>query len=208
MRDMQYAWEEDAKTLRKYGHVDHARGLERCARDFETWLCEHGEEYMRNLRALTRTQMADECAERRREIEFLDKKYVRTFRSAVALLGPLTTSDRQVLTSTWVDATNVIYGLVDSGEDERVRYVGMARHPAQRFWQHINGKVPDKRRAWIGSVMAARRDVLMVLIAKYESREEMVVAEGAWIAAFKERGMADLNSVLPNRQGGRSEAAA
>lgn len=208
VRAVKYAWTDDAAILRKYGHAEHADALDRCARDFEQWLQDYGSAFHREIQTAARSILADECAERRREIEILGRKYLRTFRRAVATLEPLTSGDRQVLNSTRVDATNVIYGLVDSGDAERVRYVGMARHPAQRFWQHINGKVPNMRRAWIDSVMAARRDVLMVLVAQYPSRDEMVVAEGAWIAAFKARGMADLNQVLPLRQGGKNEAAA
>ena len=113
------------------------------------------------------------------------------------------------------DMRCVIYGLADEREPGRIRYVGQTASPYQRFIQHLQmanrqagfvDRFPAARMTvslWMHHVRKADAHILIYILTDGISEDALSEAEGAAIAAYKARGMADLN-VRPSQRSWRS----
>ena len=88
-----------------------------------------------------------------------------------------------------------IYGLVDSREPCRFRYVGRTACPAFRLQQHRHGLPTSwKMRSWRQGVKKDGARVEMVILQIVPSDPGLRArAENRWIDAMRRRGQADLN---------------
>lgn len=95
----------------------------------------------------------------------------------------------------------IIYGVADSGEPERVRYVGRTRFPAQRYRGYCRGAgANDAMRLWLAELLAAGRHPVLLLLEDHDPALHRQAKGGAvsvreswWIERLRADGQADLN---------------
>lgn len=93
----------------------------------------------------------------------------------------------------------IIYGLADPREPERVRYVGRTANPQTRYESHCRSRCAARLRTWIAELSSAGVTPSMVLLEVCGVREATTkpgavsVREEFWIASLRKSGGADLN---------------
>ncbi|MDN7916587.1 hypothetical protein QZM99_00585 [Burkholderia gladioli] len=94
-----------------------------------------------------------------------------------------------------------VYALVDP-RDNRVRYIGMSKHVGARHIEHVHaaGRPADPRRKWIVELRQEGLTPEFVLLEGFDvyDRVQLRAAEHRWIAKFRHRGEADLNTHSAN----------
>jgi hypothetical protein len=93
----------------------------------------------------------------------------------------------------------IIYGLVDPRQPDVVRYVGQTTRPAmERYCAHIAGRGAAVRMAtWLASMRDEGIAPDMVLLERVARKASLYEREMRWIAEFRAKGMADVNSCVP-----------
>lgn len=106
---------------------------------------------------------------------------------------------RTVLCDSLAAASEVVYGLIDPAEPDRIRYVGRTFDPAHRYRSHCMGGA-DAITEWVQSLAADRRAPTMVLVERCFPAT-VADREAYWIEYFRKSNQADLNRSTPRRKG-------
>jgi hypothetical protein len=99
----------------------------------------------------------------------------------------------------------VVYGLVDRGDPDRVRYVGKTNTPALRYLTHLASRrewEKEVRAKWIHDCCLQDRQPIMVLLEEVEDPDQLSKREVYWIKKLRQIGQADFNVIatrLANR---------